>query len=77
MRYAIARYKSSQKELAYRIYITDSVQLLAQGKSLQKRFYDFLCNGASIEEDKPAADVAHDILFKAGIEVKTEDGECI
>lgn len=39
MRYVKARYKQEQRELAYRVYVTDSLQL-AYG--LDRRFYNMV-----------------------------------
>ena len=49
MRYAIARYQSQQRDLAYRIYVTDCLRIniqsfaLSHGQSLEiERFADIL-----------------------------------
>lgn len=74
MRYATARHEQSQRELAYRIYVTDSFHFISQGKGLGERFYNFLYPAEVVDENKPADEVARDILKRAGLEVKTEDG---
>lgn len=41
MRYVIERYRQEQRELAYRIYVTDSIRALL-GNPENRRFADFL-----------------------------------
>lgn len=60
--------------MAYRIYLTDSIQAMAQGKHLKERFADLIYSKPV--DDKPAAEIARDILSEAGVEV-ISDGECI
>ena len=75
MRYAIARYEKDQEELAYRIYITDSLYLFAQGKAASSRYYDIISKKQEENtEQGDGLDVAKNILSRAGVEVITEDG---
>lgn len=44
MRYVISRYNASQRELAYRIYVTDSLNALtSRGRNI--RWYDAIGGG--------------------------------
>lgn len=44
MRYVVSRYNSSQRELAYRIYVTDALNvLISRGRGL--RWYDAIGGG--------------------------------
>ena len=74
MRYAMARYQSQKRDLAYRIYVTDCLRII--GENIAKR-----CDGsyittkfADIINPKPAdnrtgEEIAADIIKRAGIEV--------
>lgn len=66
MRYVVLRYKNEQRELAYRIYVTDTLQIIAEntarfaegGKYPTKRYYDNVYgNGQTVEK-------AEDIINK-------------
>lgn len=72
MRYALSRYKSERRDLTYRIYLTDALQAMAEGKYLKTRFVDVIMPPESIcQED--ANDFALGVLSRAGIEVTTEN----
>jgi hypothetical protein len=43
LRYVTARYKTQQRELAYRIYVTDALKIIG---GLNARYYEFI-------DDKP------------------------
>ena len=74
MRYAIARYQSQQRDLAYRIYIADCLRIISENTAK-------MCGGsyitvklADIIEPKPVdnrtgEEIAADIINRAGIEV--------
>lgn len=63
MRYAVARYNQEQREMAYRIYVTDTLQLLGEGKYRVDRFADKLVTA----EDRSAEDIIAEVLKKAEI----------
>lgn len=67
MRYAISSYKKSRLELAYRIYVTDSLQALAQNKYIKQRWYDAV--KPERIDPRSGEEIARDILSRAGIEV--------
>lgn len=57
------RYQKEQRELAYRIYITDALQAIAEntakmvdgGKYLNKRYYDVI--STNIQKEEKAEDI--------------------
>ena len=74
MRYAIARYQSQQRDLAYRIYVTDCLRMvtenaakMSQGAYTAARFYDVI-NPKHVEK-QTGEEIAADIIKRAGIEV--------
>ena len=67
MRYAIARYQSQQRDLAYRIYVTDCLRITAENTAktvaiLSRGEMDANCMGC----------IFSDILNKKPVEEKTE-----
>lgn len=66
MRYVVLRWQKERQMLAYRIYITDALQTIAEntakmvdgGKYLPKRYYDVISNNVQKEEK------AEDIINK-------------
>ena len=74
MRYAIARYQSQQRDLAYRIYVTDCLRMatentakMSQGSYKAARFYDII-NPKPVD-NRSGNEIAADIIKRAGIEV--------
>ena len=74
MRYAMARYQSQQRDLAYRIYVTDCLRMaaentakLSQGTYTAARFYDII-NPKPVD-GRDGEEIAADIIKLAGIEV--------
>ena len=74
MRYAIARYQSQQRDLAYRIYVTDCLRMvtentakLSQGTYTTARFYDII--SPKPVDKRTGEEIASDIIKRAGIEV--------
>ena len=74
MRYAMARYQSQQRDLAYRIYVTDCLRMVAkntsimsQGTYMESRFYDTI-NPKPVD-NRTGEEIAADIIKQAGIEV--------
>lgn len=70
MRYARAKWKEYQENLAYRIYITDSLQLYSQNKYFTKRYIDLIHPHAN---EWDANEVAFDIIKRAGLKMETEN----
>lgn len=59
MRYVTARYKEKQRELAYRIYVTDA---LKSRWGLNARYYDFIDNKP--QDNRTAEEVIDGIRHK-------------
>ena len=74
MRYATARFNQHQRDLAYRIYVTDCLRMVAentakmtQGAYTVARFYDII-NPKPVD-NRNGEEIAADIIKRAGIEV--------
>ena len=74
MRYAVARYKTYQREVAYRIYVTDCLRMMtentarfAKGNYIKKRYADFLKN--PVQDNRTGEEIAADVIKKAGLVV--------
>ena len=74
MRYAIARYQSQQRDLAYRIYVTDCLRIISEntakmrGGSYMKAKLADIINPNPVE-NRTGEEIAADIIKRAGIEV--------
>ena len=74
MRYAMARYQSQQRDLAYRIYVTDCFRIISEntakvggGSYITAKFADII-NPKPVEK-RTGEEIAADIIKRAGIEV--------
>ena len=74
MRYATARFNQHQRDLAYRIYVTDCLRMatentakMSQGSYNAERFYDII-NPKPVD-NRTGEEIAADIIKRAGIEV--------
>ena len=74
MRYAVTRYQSQQRDLAYRIYVTDCLRIISEntakmggGSYITARFADII-NPKPVD-DRTGEEIAADIIKRAGIEV--------
>lgn len=74
MRYAIARYQSQQRDLAYRIYVTDCLRIISEntakmcgGSYITEKFSDII-NQKPVDK-RTGEEIAADIIKRAGIEV--------
>ena len=74
MRYAMARYQSQQRDLAYSIYVTESLRMVAentaklsQGTYIAARFYDMINQKPVV--NRTGEEIAADIIKRAEIEV--------
>lgn len=68
MRYVKARHLDAQKELAYRIYITDSLFYQSEEKRLTKRFYDII-NPVPIDK-RSGDEIALDVIERLSLKVE-------
>ena len=64
MRYTVARYNDTQRELAYRIYVTDSLRAITGAST---RYADIL--EPKHIDNRSAQDIVDDVFGRAGIEV--------
>ena len=74
MRYAIARYQSQQRDLAYRIYVTDCLRIISEntakmggGSYVTAKFADII--NPKHADNRTGDEIAADIIKRAGIEV--------
>ena len=74
MRYAIARYNQHQRDLAYRIYVTDCLRIISENTAKMGGGSYITAKFADIINPKPAdnrtgEETAADIIRRAEIEV--------
>ena len=74
MRYAMARYQSQQRDLAYRIYVADCLRIISEntakiggGSYITAKFSDII-NPKPVD-NRAGEEIAADIIKRAGIEV--------
>ena len=74
MRYAIARYQSQQRDLAYRIYVADCLRIISEntakmggGSYITAKFADII-NPKPVD-NRSGEEISADIIKRAGIEV--------
>ena len=74
MRYAITRYQSQQRDLAYRIYVSDCLRIISEntarisnGSYVTAKFTDII-NPKPVD-NRTGEEIAADIIKRAGIEV--------
>lgn len=68
MRYVMARYKMEQRELAYRIFVTDSLQLAPQNKYIVTRYEDSI--KTKKKDNRTGDEIAADVIKRAGLSFK-------
>ena len=74
MRYAMARYQSQQRDLAYRIYVSDCLRIISEntakrcvGSYITAKFSDIINQKPA--DNRTGEEIAADIIKRAGIEV--------
>ena len=67
MRYAISRYFTYQKELAYRIYVTDELFYSGHNKTHTERWYE---RYLPPKIEKTGEEIAREVIKKAGLKIK-------
>ena len=74
MRYAIARYQSQQRDLAYRIYVADCLRIISEntakmggGSYITAKLTDII--NPNPVDNRTGEEIAADIIKRAGIEV--------
>ena len=77
MRYVVSKYKEQQKEMAYRIYVTECLRLMTEntakqsesgGSYINKPFADVIGSNKP-KDERTAEEIIADISFRAGLEV--------
>ena len=74
MRYAIARYQSQRRDLAYRIYVTECLRMISENTAKMSNGSYTVAKFEDIINQKPVdnrtgEEIAADIIKLAGIEV--------
>ena len=74
MRYAIARYQSQRRDLAYRIYVTECLRMISENTAKMSNGSYTVAKFEDIINPKPVdnrtgEEIAADIIKLAGIEV--------
>lgn len=74
MRYAMARYQSQQRDLAYRIYVADCLRIISEntakmggGSYITAKLTDII--NPNPVDNRTGEEIAADIIKRAGIEV--------
>lgn len=74
MRYAMARFNQHQRDLAYRIYVSDCLRIISEntakiggGSYITAKFEDII-NPKPVD-NRAGEEIAADIIKRAGIEV--------
>ena len=74
MRYAMARYQSQQRDLAYRIYVADCLRIISEntakiggGSYITAKLSDII--NPKPADNRTGEEIAADIIKRAGIEV--------
>ena len=62
MEHCVSAFKVKQEEKAYRIYVTDSLKAISEGKHLVGRYADIIL--PQKEETRDAEEIKSDILNK-------------
>ena len=65
MRYVEARFDEYNRDEAYRIYVSKSLQLIPQDKYLTKNYSDIL--KPEPKDERSGEDIVSDIMLKAGL----------
>ena len=66
MRYVEARIEEEDREEAYRIYVTRSLQLIPQQGYMQNSYYDIINDNVEIDT-RDGDEIAVDIIERAGL----------
>lgn len=69
MRYVESRYEEYQRDLAYRIYVTDSLYLDAQNKMMNMRYAEIIGLKKTKVDTRSGDEIAEDVIKRAGLEV--------
>ena len=67
MRYVEARIDDYNREEAYRIYVSKSLQLIPQNKCLQKSYLEILEDSTKKQDVRSGDEIVADVIRKAGL----------
>lgn len=71
LRYALARYTSHQRDMAYRIYVCESLRAVGKGGYIKSHFMDLIKpKKQKVEDTRTGEEIAFDVLRKIGLEVR-------
>lgn len=68
MRYVMARYRTDIRDMTYRFYMSDCLNLVNQRKYMTVRFADMVYKKP--EPQKSGDEIAREVISKAGLVVK-------
>lgn len=71
MRYVQARYEQEQRELAYRIFVTESLRLAPQNKYLTMKYMEMIKPQAI--DNRTGDEVAIDVIERIGLKFAGEE----
>lgn len=67
MRYVDARIEEYNREEAYRIYVSTSLQLIPQNKCLQKSYREILNDMNRVVDTRSGDEIVADVMLHAGL----------
>lgn len=67
MRYVEARIDDFNREEAYRIYVSKSLQLIPQNKCLQKSYSEIINESKRERDTRSGDEIVADIMLNAGL----------
>ena len=77
MRYAMARYQSQQRDLAYRIYVSDCLRIISEntakiggGSYITAKLADII--NPKPTDNRTGEEITADIIQRCGLVVKSE-----
>lgn len=70
MRYVESRYEEYQRDLAYRIYVTDSLYYEGRNQTFTVRYSEIIGLNKTTAEARTGDEIAADIIKRAGLEVR-------
>ena len=65
----MTRYSKEYRDVAYKTYVTDSLQLNVQNKYLTSRYYDIINTNKAIDNIS-ADEIVLDVILNAGLVVE-------
>ena len=65
----MTRYSKEYRDVAYKTYVTDSLQLNVQNKYLTSRYYDII-NTNKVIDNRSADEIVLDVILNAGLVVE-------